>query len=247
VRSGQYRFVILSRGRAATLPKHTLRFFPQATVLVHHREIDDYAKIVSRDQIVGHGDVRSYGDLCCQALDTFDEELLMLLDDDLLRPLSNVGRDTRAITDPVTLENYCLNAAECARGVGACLFSFPNCPPVFFNPLKPISFSTQYLPGFQGIIGRKYRHDPELLYHTDADLCLQVMTGEGLIYVDRRVSFLFMFNDNPGGNNLLRMQENQQRNYEYLLRKWGPRAKSFLIDEERIAIKRRSRSKRGQK
>jgi len=244
LRAGAYRFVILSRARSKTIGRDTLRFFPSATVFVHHDEVEDYAKVVPRSQIATHGDVTSFGDLCCQALDSFDEELLMLMDDYLQSVRSYTTRQDRLFGKPEMIEAMCLNAAECAYRAGAKLFSFPNGLPFHSDPLDPISFRTRYLPGFQGIIGRSLRHDPKLLYHTDADLCLQALKKDHLVYVDRRMMLLFLFNENPGGNNMLRMRDNQQANHRYLLEKWGEYARTFFQSDEQI-IKRRNRRLKG--
>jgi hypothetical protein len=194
-----------------------------------------------------HGDVSSFGDLCCQGLDRFDEELIVFLDDGLRNVICQTGITVRRLQDPGAIEKVILNAADCSYNIGARLFTFPNSSPLFYDPLSPVSFKSRYMPGLQGFIGRRYRHDRKLLYYVDADVCLQALTKDLIMFVDHRVSFLFTFNDNVGGNNMLRHAAVQKQNYDYMVEKWGQRAKSFLMDEAFIKIRRENRKSRKRK
>jgi hypothetical protein len=223
MKEGQIRCVIPTRGRWTTIAKHTLRFFPQATLFVHAEEEPEYRRIAPGNEIVPHGPCRTLGHLRNMLLDTFDEEVIVSIDDDLKSVTSYVGMSVRRLTDPTVIEALVYNAAEIAYGSGSWLFGFGlNPSPKHFNPLNPMTVHKPRAYCLIGIVGRRVRFDENLSMFDDHDLNLQALKAGGNIFGDMRLFFQFDSTGGVGGNFVqFRNAEKEAREQAYLQKKWG--------------------------
>lgn len=216
------RIVIPSRRRASVLAERALKLFPDATVTVAESEMDAYARIVPTERLVPHPDkVTGIAPIRQWALDHFDDECIVFVDDDVYRLVSLVGYSYSNITSPANAWRAVENAANIAREIGTAVFGFNQAWDVRkFNPFKPLLVNS-WAGGVIGIIGREFSYDTSLLLRADIDFCLQVLLERRFTYIENRIAFVHKRFGLIGGNAVNRSAERNQREIEYLQRKWG--------------------------
>lgn len=223
MKTGEYRVVIVSRGRSKLVRSRTLRFFPTATLYVLDEEVEAYKEASPLNEVVPHGPCRTLGQLRNMALQRFDEEGIIMVDDDLMRVTSFVGAAPRNVTDPGSVLALSVNLLEMTRGAGAWIGGFNTTPsPKFFNPLVPLTLQKPVVYCILVFVGRNILYDEKLSMFDDHDLNLRALKENGLAVVDQRVCFQFEQTGSVGGNFVEnRNSAKELAEQEYLFKKWG--------------------------
>jgi hypothetical protein len=197
-----------------------VRLFLDPVVTVAESEADDYASLPC--EVVTHpDDVKGIGPLRQWVLDHFDDEVVVMADDDLLKVYTLIGQRKRTITKPDSIAQILENAVEIARGMGAPVFGFNQAWDVRkFQPQDPLHFHG-WTGGVIGIIGRELQFDKNLLLRADVDFCLQALLEFRTVFIDQRFSFVHRRFVGSGGNAHLRSAERNERELGYLQDKWG--------------------------
>lgn len=211
------RKVILSRGRAESITTH--RRIPDATLVVTVSEAEQYAHtklpiVTIPDQVVGLSNVRNW------ILDKFDEEVLVMFDDDMRGCYSLVWKSWRRLSDEETAA-VIENTARCAMEAGVHLFGWSqNVDVRKFMACDPFSL-VGYVGWAIGVIGRKHRFDPKVGFKDDLDFAMQHLKDDRIIWRDERFGFLMKRDTNSGGNAIYRTRDKIEAEKAYLKRKWG--------------------------
>ena len=153
------RVLILSRGRSKIITTH--RLMPFATLCVPESEVEEYKWTGNEiepvpDDIVGLGPLRNW------CLEHFDEECIIMADDDIKKVWVNVGKEGRAIYSPEIIQQILFNTAEVAYDVGARCFGFAQ----FWDVRKykqPFSLA-DWVGGVIGVIGKDIKFDETKKY-----------------------------------------------------------------------------------
>jgi hypothetical protein len=216
------RVVIPSRAREQILVDNALKLFPYATVTVAESEMASYARYVNRDQLVAHPDkVTGIAPIRQWILDNFDDEAILMADDDVYKVVSLVAIVPVPLKRPGDIAQLVENAATCAKAAGSPVFGFDQSFDVRkFNPLKPFSFNA-WSGGVIGFIGRELRYDTNLRLRADIDFCMQALLKKRITYQDCRISFKHKRFGLIGGNAINRSEDRNRQEIEYLKRKWG--------------------------
>lgn len=220
----EIKVVILSRGRSETIGAQTLALMPYATVTVEESEVDDYAKVMPRAQILPHPVFDTMADLRNWLNDTVDAEMLIHVHDDLVGVRCLVGWRARRYRDPNVIEQLLERTAVCARDVGCGLFGFGNHAggTPYYNKMKPFRLNgcVRNVIGF--VRGHGLRWDPAMMGHFDVDLSLQSLAKHRIVWRDER----WTFDDAPlgstaGGFSGVRTQAGLDKGRENMLERWG--------------------------
>mgnify|MGYP001166930932 FL=1 len=212
-----YKVVILSRGRWDTITSHDL--FPYADLVVPTSEKEKYKhtgnKIVTiPDKIEGLGGVRNW------VLENYDEECIIMVDDDIKQLALVSGVQHKMINDVEYIKQVLENTYICAKDIGAKLFGFSQTIDLRkYKPYKPFSLNS-WVGGVVGVIGRKYKFINNKL-KVDIDFYLQNVLIDRIVFVDLRYSFIQHRYKNKGGNSLYRTEEQVKKELEVLKNKWG--------------------------
>lgn len=212
--------VIPSRRRVESC-RHAIRLFQDPIVSVAESEVDDYSvlpcRVVPRpDAVTGLGAIRQW------ILDNFDDEILVMVDDDTSYVACLVGQRYRRIINPNSVMQILENAAEIAKGVGAPMFGFDQSWDVRkFRPQDPLRFHG-WFGSILGFVGRGVRYDPRVTLHDDIDVCLYALLHHRIVFIDHRFSFCVGQRFLTSGENAVnRSQEREDAEQVYLLQKWG--------------------------
>lgn len=219
------RVIIPSRKRVRVLETCALRLFPYATATVAESEVDDYTSIFEgrEDLLVPHPDgVTGIAPIRQWVLDTFNEECILFVDDDVYQLRSALGYRGMNLTDPGIARRVVENTAVIARGIGTSFFGFNQAGGDVrkFRPHKPFLLNS-WAGGVVGIIGRDVRYDTSLLLRADIDFVLQTLLRKRVTFVENRYSFIHRRFGLTGGNAGNRSAERNRAEIEYLQRKWG--------------------------
>lgn len=219
------KIVIPSKGRAKTIARYSLALFPNAVVSVDEREIEDYAPVVASTgaTLLPHPPLRYLPQIRNWLLDNILDESFVMVDDDVRRVYSKVGKVIKHYRKPNDVMQIIENAHECARGIGACLFGFTQDGGVFgFKPTDPLRFNGWVGTVF-GVIGRGIRYDERITIGSeDMDLSLQHLMEHRIIFIDERFHF-----ESPnrlralGGVSVNRSLEREIADSDLLQAKWG--------------------------
>lgn len=212
--------VIPSKGRADTIGKYSLALFPHAIVTVDEREMADYkpvcANLLPHPPLSGISAIRNW------LLDTIAGDFMMV-DDDVRRAHSKVGKVVKYYSQPNDVMQIVENAYAMALGVGAKLFGFTQEGNILgFRPQDPLVF-TGWIGTVIGIIGRGIRYDERLAIGSeDLDISLKHLLEHRIIFMDDRFHFESVNRLRAmGGNAFNRSLEREQRESEHLKRVWG--------------------------
>lgn len=219
------RVIIPSRGRSKEC-RHALRLFPGATVLVHDYEYDLYRDALpDGTEIVQHSLDGGIAPIRQWAMDNFDEEALLFVDDDVryLKVVAGFKTASRVIRDPRAIAQVAENAAYIAGEIGAPIFGFAQTSGDVrkYKPTDPINMSG-WVGSVIGVYGRKIDYDTTLRMRADIDFCMRALLQERIIFVDTRFAFVHhkMF-AHKGGNAHMRSQERSEREIGVLKQRWG--------------------------
>lgn len=218
------RIVIPSSGRADRVGARAARLFPTALICVGEDEADAYAAQVGRARIWTHPpEVRGIGPLRQWILDHAPEEIVLMVDDDVKRcSCLTKGLNAGFIEDPEQVRWVIEQAAQCAKDAGCSVFGFNGTGDVrkFFYG-KPFLLSGP-IGCVIGFVGRGVRFDETLLLRADADVCLQALLNDRIVWIDQRFGFPHDTFKGTGGNARQRSAARHEQELQYLQRKWGP-------------------------
>lgn len=219
------KVVIPSKGRSHTIGLLSLALFPDAVVTVDEREVDDYAGVVARvgATLLPHPPLPGISAIRNWLLDCISDEAFVMVDDDVKRVYSKVGRVIRHYRQPNDVRQIVENAYECARGCGAKLFGFTQDGNVLgFKPQDPLTF-TGWIGTVIGVIGRSVRYDDRLAIGSeDLDISLRHLLEHRIVFIDERFHFESVNRLRAtGGNAFNRSLEREQRESAQLKRVWG--------------------------
>lgn len=214
------RIIIPSRKRADTIANRTLRLFPDAIVTVDERERDDYRSVTPN--LVLHPPLESLAEILNWIVDAFDDETLVVAEDDITRCVSFVGNNVRVFREPRDVMQIVENCAEVAQGVGARMFGFTDSAnPKHFKPQDPIAFVAN-LYTIYGYVGKEVRSDPKRRLFRDMDTSLTELLNNRIVYCDTRFHFESVAPLRQGGGNAVnRAREDLASAMEFMQRKWG--------------------------
>lgn len=212
--------VIPSRRRAATIRRHSLRLFPHAIVLVDERERDDYAPVAPR--LITHPSLPTLGRIRQYALDTINDEVLIMADDDVTCCTYTGAERTTTTRDPERIASILEVTAQCAMDAGCSLFGFNQTAGHRgkANLLRPFLLSS-WVGTVIGFIGRSLRYDPRISNHDDIDICVSALLRDRIIWQDNLHGFVHDNGTGTGGLSSHRRDEEVKAARDYLLRKWG--------------------------
>ena len=166
-------------------------------------------------------EVRGLGPLRNWILDHYQEEIVVMADDDIKRCISVTRESPYNITDPADIERIIVNAGLMARDLGATIFGFNSSWDVRkFRVDRPFYFDT-WVGGIIGVVGRKRKFLQHHLFKVDIDYCLEGILNERVIWKDDRFGFVQIRDRNRGGNAQYRTASKVAREVEFLKRKWG--------------------------
>ena len=212
------KIVILSRGRSDSIS--TTKLLPDfIDVLVPESQKEQYEKAITNPIITTPDDIKGLGVLRNWCLSNFDEETVIMLDDDLFALYCNTGRHARKITDPLEVLEILVNTAIMAKDAGCGCFGFFQTDIRKYKPTDPFSLCT-WVGGVIGVIGKtiRFRNDK---FKVDIDFCLTNILVKRIVWCDNRYTFYQNRDNNKGGNAEFRNQEDYQKSCDTLKQKWG--------------------------
>lgn len=210
------RTVIMSRSRARQMTTH--RLFPGATLVVPETEVGDYAAfgletVAIPDAIHGISAVRNW------IVRRFDEECVVMLDDDLGACMCMVSLKVRRLSIEETAAMV-ENTARCAMGAGARLFGWhQRSDPRLLQRNDPFGVHN-WMGGALGVIGKAVRWDELLKCKCDIDATLTELMLNRIVWHESRFCFAQERDKNLGGNSLFRSAERIEAEKRYLQGKW---------------------------
>lgn len=224
------RVVVPSRGRQTVIGHAALRLFPEATVTVAEGEVEAYAalrgkdggRLIAEERLVPHPDeVSGIGPIRQWVLDRFDDECVVMVDDDVYELVFLVRYVVTKMSSPGTVAQVVANAASVAHGIGAPVFGFNQAWDVRkFRPFEPFSLNS-WAGGVIGVIGRELAYDTRLKLRADIDFCLQALQHKRVTFVENRFSFVHRRFGLHGGNAANRSSRRNREELVYLKGKWG--------------------------
>jgi len=164
------------------------------------------------DNQQGLGQVRNW------VLDNFDEETVVMIDDDIDKFYLLTRERTQAVTDPDQLVQIIINTAVMAKDLGVAVFGFSQTDIRKYKGCEPFKLCT-WVGCIIGIIGRKYRFRNDK-FKVDIDYCLQTLLNERVIWMDTRYYASQARDNNTGGNNAFRTKAGFDESIESLKQKW---------------------------
>lgn len=237
----QIKFVIMSRGRASSMTSHTL--FPYATILVPKSEEQDYYAALGGNYTIETVDdgIKGLGLLRNHIIQRYEEDIVIMIDDDITHLSRIDGYTIKKITDQETIKEHLLNTAQCAKDLGTCVFGFGQTADVRkYNPTEPFSLSG-WVGGVIGVIGKDHFFIDNM-FKVDIDFCLEAMLDKRVIWKDNRLVFVQVRDRNTGGNSAFRTVERVEAEKKKLRDKWGRYikfSKSNYGEQCSVSVKRR--------
>lgn len=240
------KLLIISRSRFDTIADNTIPLFPEwVEVLVPESEKEEYGKRIANPLLTVPDEVRGLGQLRNWILDNFDDETVVMIDDDISIVYGLSGEKAKMIEDPEELVQIIINDAVMAKDLGCKCFGFSQADIRKYKGCEPFSFS-KWVGCVIGVIGRKYRFRNDK-FKVDIDFCLQNLLVDRILFVDNRYYFAQKRDTNKGGNSAFRTKEDYDRSKQSLIEKW----KGYLIpigyDSQeglRMKVQRRQRNVR---
>ena len=214
------RILILSRGRSGSIADKTCRVFPEwVEVLVPESELEEYRRKIPNPLLTVPDDVEGLGRLRNWVLDNFEDETVVMVDDDVNYFYRLTGPTTERVEDPEEVVQVVANAAVMAKDAGLHCFGFSQTDIRKFNATMPFCL-TGWVGCLIGVIGRKFRFRDDK-FKVDIDYCLQCMLVDRVIWIDARYWLSQSRDNNMGGNAKFRTQEEFERSLDSLVSKWG--------------------------
>lgn len=212
------KIVILSRGRYSTIS--TNKLLPDfIEIVVPDDEVELYKKTVKNPIISIPNELEGLGKVRNWCLNTFKEEIVIMIDDDISACYNLERYKARKILDKMELLEVLINTAIMAKDAGVGCFGYTQTDIRKYNGTKPFSLCT-WVGGVIGVIGKniKFRDDK---FKVDIDFCLQNLMLKRIIWCDNRYCLLQKRDCNAGGNSSFRTLEGYKQSTESLKKKWG--------------------------
>lgn len=214
--------VILSRSRYESINTHKILtnfdlVVPESEYPMYEAVVDNADAIVKiPDNVEGLGAVRNW------VLDYYDEECIVMFDDDISHFFSLLNIRAYKITDKQMIDTIVLNCASNCKDANLSTFGFnqQGADVRKYDHTKPFNLKT-WSGTIMGIIGRKYRFTEINKTKVDADFSLQCLLRDRIVWLDSRFSFQCKRDNNKGGNSLYRDQASVDREIRFLEEKWG--------------------------
>lgn len=164
------------------------------------------------DKYEGLGQVRNW------VLDAFNEDTVIMIDDDITRVYNLEGKLSRKI-EGEELTDVLFNTAIMAKDAGASVFGFSQTDIRKYKGTEPFGICS-WVGCVIGIIGRKHRFRNDK-FKVDIDMCLQSLLTERIVWIDNRYYFNQNRDNNAGGNGQFRTEELFRKSVDSLKSKWG--------------------------
>ena len=192
------RLLILSRGRSNSILNNTLKVFPDwVEVLVPESEREEYESRIPNPVLTVPDSIEGLGRLRNWVLDSFDDETIVMIDDDIGKLYCLTGKNARRVEDPDEVVQVIANAAVMAKDAGLHVFGFSQTDIRKYNGTTPFIL-TGWVGCVIGVIGRKFRFRDDY-FKVDIDMCLQAMMVDRVIWIDARYCFYQNRDNNMGG------------------------------------------------
>ena len=216
------------------------KLFPSATLVVPESETADYAAIplpertTIPDSVTGVSAVRNW------ILPHFQEDAVVMLDDDITACICMVSLRCRKLSPEETLAMI-TNTAWCARGAGARLFGWhQRSDPRLLQRNDPFGVN-HWVGGAVGVVrdeaGGVPKWDELLKCKCDIDATLQELLDNRLVWNEARFCFVQDRDKNLGGNSLFRTADRIATEKRHLKRKWKAHIRfEDYKSQERVAI-----------
>lgn len=185
---------IPSRGRVHLMPS-LLKVLPaRATIVVDDTDFQAYSKVVPVKQLVRRAVIPG----CTSAhaknwiLDNFQEECVVLMDDDFTGVKPLVGLSKKKIVDPDNIWRIIENAASCCRDLQLGVFCWSRTMNTFLAKNNQRPFRTvQPVSSTFGVMGpaRGRRLDPTAYGRADTDFTLRTLRDDRIVFTDMRFYF----------------------------------------------------------
>jgi hypothetical protein len=209
--------VILSRGRSETIQTH--KIMPYAVLCIPEGEKEDY-KYIDIEKCYVPDNIKGLGPLRNWILNKFDDEIIVMADDDIVSLDILCVIRSYSIYDPEKIRQIIYSTAMCAKDIGTSCFGFNQCWDVRkYRAYEPFLI-TGWVGGVIGVIGRRIKF-VDNWFKTDIDFCLRTLLKDRIIWKDNRYSFVQGRDRNKGGNSTFRTIEKVERELEYLENMWG--------------------------
>lgn len=213
------RLVIISRSRSKSISGNTCKIFPEwVEVLVPESEETDYRNSIRNPLITVPDDVQGLGMLRNYCVQTFPEEIVIMIDDDIKYCYRMTKEKSERVSGQELVE-VIVNAAIMARDAGCHFFGFNQTDIRKYNGTKPFGLNG-WVGTVVGVIGKemKFISDP---FKVDIDFSLQNLEIHRIIWIDNRYYFRNNKDCNVGGNSLYRNKDNHSKSFKKLKDKWG--------------------------
>lgn len=216
-----YQIVVPSKGRPGNMAG-IMDLLPTAAICVDEREEAAYRDVVPKQKLVLHEPTKTLGQVRQWVLDHWEQECVVMIDDDFRQVVCNVGRRTRRITDPDAIRQVIENAATVSKELDIALFHWSRQPnPRDFKACDPISFKALASNAW-GVVGREFKVDTSLNLCESVDLTLQNLLKRRIVFQDRR----FYFDcggvwSGRGGLQSMRTMEGQNDEKRKMAQRWG--------------------------
>ena len=244
------RKVILSRGRHESINTHNL--LSKFDLVVPESELLEYKMVVENaENIVGiPDDIHGLGSVRNWVLDHYEDEIVVMFDDDIKHFISVLNLSPVNITKPEMIDQIINNIAVCCMDAGLSLFGLSQ-----FGDVRKYEHTQPFLLNswtgtIVGIIGRKHRFTEINKLKVDADFTLQKLLDDRIVWIDARYTFSCVRDSNKGGNSLYRSQARIDKEVDFLKRKWKDHIKISSMSSQgkangkyslKLNVKRRAR------
>jgi len=228
------RIVCMSKGRPVDVQEMVMSLFPRPTIVVPQEEWGDYVDAgVDEQLLVPHPEqytdeegnqreLNGIGPVRQWCLDTFEEKVLVFMDDDVYELNSLLGWKGRDLSRPNLAKFVVRHTTQCAADAGVHLFGWSQVGSDVrrFYPQLPFSLAS-WSGSTIGVIGREVRYDPNLRLRADIDFFMQSLLKHRWMWLENRFSFAHHRFDMQGGLAGIRSSNENEKELEYLKQKWG--------------------------
>jgi hypothetical protein len=218
------RVVVPSRRRTRNMP--TIRaLLPGATIYVHRGEASDYRAVCDPRLVVEHSIDSGLVEIRNSILERFDEDCIVMIDDDLRGIVPLVGETKRRLVDPGLIAQVIQNSHQCAQDLDLGVFCWSrtrNDVHGKFSAL-PIRLVCPVASTF-GLRGRARRRpfDARFPGRADFDFTLRSLLEDRIVLADMRWYFDHGRIFSGVGGNAGRITDAQAARAEEALRTtWG--------------------------
>ena len=229
------KYLILSRGRARTITSHKL--FSFAEVIVPVSEKQDYEYKLKKEVLTYPDHIHGLSVLRNYVLRTFNEEIIIMINDDIKKILNIEHNIYTIIESPDDIKRLLDSTAQITKDLDKSLFGYKLSEDIrSYTPTSPFAINS-WVGSVIGVVGRKFRFDEHNILKTDIDYSLQCLLHDRIVIKDNRYAFVSEKISNTGGNSSYRTRDKVESEKMYLKRKWGKHIKMMTqIYGERTAV-----------